>query len=292
VKAGLEGESEVRVVHTSGDRFTEQPLGDQNAAGFFTREIEEDLLAGNIDLAVHSLKDLPTTLAPGLAFGALMKRDDPADILLVRPEAHDPGGDLPLKTGAVVGASSRRREALLHLFRPGLSVRPIRGNVPTRVDRVRSGYFDAIILSRAGLERLGLMTDPLFAWELNPLRWPGAPGQAIIAVEVRANDTEALRRAAALNDPSTAARAAAERSLLAIYGGGCHSPFGAYCETGPRGGMMVAAAPGSDGFLIERFAGSDLEQATAAAEAWILSGRPRRGKGGDEWVCRPARPCR
>jgi porphobilinogen deaminase len=156
--------------------------------------------------------------------------------------------------------SSRRREALLGLLRPDLSVRPIRGNVPTRVDKVRSGSYDAVVLSRAGLERLGLRADPLHAYELNPLRWPGAPGQAIIAVEARANDTEALRRASGLNDPSTAARAAAERSLLAIYGGGCHAPFGAYCKAGPASGMMVVAAPGSGGFEIERFTGRSEER--------------------------------
>jgi hydroxymethylbilane synthase len=290
VRAGLEGESEVRIVHTSGDRFAEQHLGEQNPVGFFTREIEEDLLAGKIDLAVHSLKDLPVERAPGLTFGALLRRDDPADLLLVGPGAHDPDSPFPLKRGAVVGASSRRREALLHLARPDLSVRPIRGNVPTRVDKVRSGEFDAIVLSRAGLERLALSVDPLRAYELNPLRWPGAAGQAIIAVEARANDAEALVRVSALNDAPTAARAAAERTLLAIYGGGCHAPFGAYCEIVQGNGMMVVAAPGGDGFQIERFPGCDLEQARAAAEAWIRSGRSSRGKGGDEWLVRPARP--
>ena len=290
VRAGLTGESEVRIVHTSGDRFADQPLGEQNPPGFFTKEIEEDLLSGKIDLAVHSLKDLPTELAPGLSFGALLKRDEPADLLLVRPDAVDSDGDLPLKRDAVIGASSRRREALLHLVRPDLSVVPIRGNVPTRVDKVRAGDFDAVILSRAGLERLGLAADPLHAYELNPMRWPGAPGQAIIAVEARANDADALRRASALNDPPTVERAAAERSLLAIYGGGCHAAFGAYCEIGPDSAMMVVAAPGGDGFLIERFMGGDLEEVRSAAETWIRSGRAQRGKSGGEWLCRPARP--
>jgi hydroxymethylbilane synthase len=284
--------SELRIVRTAGDRFADQPLGDQNPAGFFTKEIEDELLAGTIDLAVHSLKDLPTGLAPGLTFGALLTRDDPADLLLVRPNAHDPDAAFPLKRGAIVGASSRRREALLHLARPDLAVRPMRGNVPTRVDKVRSGDFDAVVLSRAGLERLGLAVEPLHAYELNPLRWPGAHGQAIIAVETRADDAEALRRAAALHHPPTAARAAAERSLLAIYGGGCHAPFGAYCEAGTGRGMMVVAAPGDDGFQIERFTGSDLEQARKDAEAWIRSGRSRRGTGDEGWLLRPARPWR
>jgi len=300
VMAGLAGASELKIVHTSGDRFAERPLGETNPPGFFTKEIEEELLLGKIDLAVHSLKDLPTELAPGLAFAALMKRDDPADLLLVRPEALDPDADFPLKPGAEVGASSRRRGALLHLVRPDVLVRPIRGNVPTRVDKVRAGDCDAVVLSRAGLERLGLAVDPLHAFELNPLHWPGAPGQAIIAVEARADDAEALRRASALNDALTVECAAAERSLLAVYGGGCHAPFGAYCEMDAGGGMMVVAAPGGDGFLIERFMGGDLEEARAAAEAWIRSGRAQResapssrlGNPSQVWLCRRARPWR
>jgi hydroxymethylbilane synthase len=168
------------------------------------------------------------------------------------------------------------------------------------VDKVRAGDFDAVILSRAGPERLGLVVDPLHAFELNPLRWPGAPGQAIIAVEARADDAEALHRASALRDAPTRERASAERSLLAVYGGGCHAPFGAYCEAGSGGGMMVVAAPVGDGFLIERFTGGDLEEARASAEAWIRSGRARResapslrrGVAGEEWLCRPARPWR
>jgi hydroxymethylbilane synthase len=293
VRLRLPGTSELRVVHTGGDRFTEAPLGEQNAAGFFTREIEEELLSGAIDLAVHSLKDLPTKLAPGLAFGAMLPRDDPADILLVRPEAREQGSPLPLKKGAVMGVSSQRRSALLRHFRPDLSILPIRGNVPTRVDKVQRGDFDAILLSRAGLERLKLDVNPLLCWELNPRSWPGAPGQGVIAVEVRQDDQEVMRHVSAMNDAATFSRVQAERSLLVAFGGGCHSPFGAYCEAGPGVCLVVVAAPGTaGGFMVERFSGTILENVRSAAEAWVLSARAplAREKREEEWLCRPALP--
>ena len=290
VRVRLEGESELRVVRTGGDRFSEVPLGEKNPAGFFTKEIEDELLSGRIDLAVHSLKDLPTQLAPGLAFGAMLERDDPADILLVRPDAQEPGGRLPLKKGAVVGSSSERRSAMLRHFRPDLSILPIRGNVPTRVDKVRSGDFDAILLSRAGLERLRLVVDPLLACQLNPRAWPGAPGQGVIAVEVRQDDEEAIRRASGLNDPATVITVLAERSLLVAFGGGCHAPFGAYCEVGREASLAVVAAPGlGGGFIVERFSERDLENARTAAEAWVRSARAPLGTREEEWLCRPAR---
>jgi hydroxymethylbilane synthase len=290
VMAGVEGASEIRIVRTSGDRCAEIPLGEQNPVGFFTKEIEDELLSGRIDLAVHSLKDLPTQLTLGLAMAAMLTRDDPADILLLRPEALASGDALPLKQGAAVGASSRRRSAMLQRFRPDCTTLPIRGNVPTRVDKVRQGDFDATLLSRAGLARLGLRVDPLLSFELNPRSWPGAPGQAIIAVEARADDAEALGRVSSLHDPATAVRANAERRLLAVFGGGCHSPFGAYSEVGPATALMVVAAPGREGgFQIERFEGADLESAGAEAEAWIRSGSAPRKKGQEEWLCRAAR---
>ena len=291
VRVRLAGVNDLRVVHTGGDRFSESPLGDQNPAGFFTREIEDELLRGRIDLAVHSLKDLPVRLAPGLAFGATLPRDDPADLLLVRPEAHEPGDRLPLKKGAIIGVSSQRRSALLRLFRPDVSIMPIRGNVPTRVDKVRGGDFDAILLSRAGLERLTLEVYPLIAYQLNPRRWPGAPGQGVIAVEVREDDSEVTRQVSAMNDPATALGVHAERSLLAAFGGGCHSPFGAYSEVGREGNLVVVAAPGSGGgFLVEHFIGANLEDARGAAEAWVRSSRAPLGTKEEEWLCRPAPP--
>lgn len=290
VEAGLAGPSEVRVVRTSGDRFKDQPLGDQNPVGFFTKEIEDELLTGQIDLAVHSLKDLPIKLAPGLDFGALLARDEPSDILLVRPDKLDAERTLPLVEGARVGASSMRRQSLLGMHRPDVEPAAIRGNVTTRIEKAARGDYDAIILSRAGLERLGLEVAPLVPYEFNPERWPGAPGQAVIAVEIRAGDTEVRERLEALEDARTRTRVDAERSLLLAYGGGCHAPFGAWAAE--AGGTLVVAAPIADrSFGVQRFEGADLAAARKDAENWILAGRPARdGDEGELWVCRPARP--
>lgn len=291
VKAGLADECSIEVLTTSGDRFSEEPLGERNPVGFFTKEIEDALQDGRIDLAVHSLKDLPVRLLPGLALAAVLPRDDPADVLLVRAKALADGPVLPLRQGAVVGASSRRRVALLAHFRPDLVAKPIRGNVPTRVDKVRLGDYDAILLSRAGLARLGLSVDPLAAFELNPRRWPCAPGQAIIAVEVRADDAEALARCAAMNDATTRDRSGLERDLLEAFGGGCHAPFGAYCEAAPGRAALTASAPGADGvFRIGRFEAADAAGAADLARAWIAAGCGPVDSGEDEWICRRARP--
>ncbi|MDP2907698.1 MAG: hydroxymethylbilane synthase [Nanoarchaeota archaeon] len=292
VKAALPGESRIQIIQTSGDRFTEQPLGEQNPVGFFTKEIQEALLARRIDVAVHSLKDLPTLEPPGLALAAMMKRDDPGDLLLVRPVSHDPGNEIPLKTGSVVGASSRRRQAMLQLLRPDIVPRPIRGNMPTRVDKVRRGDFDAVIISRAGMERLAFDVKPLLPFDLNPCRWPGAPGQAIIAIEVRVDDGKAFGRAAVMDDKDTHTRAQAERSLLAAFGGGCHAPFGAYSKVEEgRTWMFVSAPTADDGFKVVRFQGPDLEGARSGAEQWVRSGRKYTGDiKEEEWLCRPARP--
>ena len=292
VRAGLAGESELKVVHTSGDRFTETPLGQQNSVGFFTKEIEEELLGKKIDVAAHSLKDLPTLVPPGLALAALMVRDDPADVLLVRPDALDASQPFPLKRGGSLGASSKRRQAELLLIRPDIRPQPIRGNVTTRIDKVRRGEHDAILLSMAGLQRLSLDVAPLVAYRMNPRRWPGAPGQSIIAVETRADDTEARERVLPLEHVQTRLRADAERSLLVAYGGGCHEPFGSYCEVREGQAEVFVAAPGQDGaFSVQRFVAGGLEAARQEAEAWIRAGRPTRASHvEEEWLCQPAPP--
>ena len=291
VKAGLRGSGEIQVIKTSGDRFADQPLGEGNQIGFFTKEIEDALLDGRIDLAVHSLKDLPIKLAPGLAFGALMARDDPADILLIRPEALDQDQDLPLRKGASVGASSMRRQALLSVYRPDLKPAPIRGNVTTRIDKAARGDYDAIILSRAGLERLALDVGELSAYEFNPRSWPGAPGQAVIAVEIREGDDGVRDRLVDLDCAETRRRVEAERSLLLAYGGGCHAPFGSFCSMGEQGCELFVVAPCADEAIrVERFSAPELEVARQAAEDWVLAGRPLRPGGeGEAWLCRPAR---
>jgi hydroxymethylbilane synthase len=279
----LQGPSEVRVIKTSGDRFLDQKLGEQAGVGFFTKEIEQELLAGSIDLAVHSLKDLPTDLPGGLVLGAVLERDEAGDVLLVRPEAVDEEQTIPLKTGAMVGASSMRRQALLRAVRGDLEPMPIRGNVPTRVDKCRRGDCDAVVLARAGLARLGLEVGPLVAFDLNPRVWVCAPGQGVIAVEARENDEEARARLGGMEHAPTRACVDAERRLHVRFGGGCHAPFGAFMEH--ENSRIFVAAPSNGGRLgVKEF------PALSEAEEWIrsgcLSGSTRERK---EWICRPAR---
>jgi hydroxymethylbilane synthase len=283
---------ETVIVKTSGDRHGDVPLGEQQGIGFFTKEIENELLSGQIDLAVHSLKDLPTTLASGLVLGALLERDEAGDVLLVQPDAHAPDRVLPLRPGSRVGASAMRRQALLASLASDLVPVPIRGNVPTRVDKARRGDYDAVILSRAGLARLKLDVAPLLAFDLNPEHWICAPGQGVIAVEARADDQHVLQSLTAADDQMTRDCTGAERSLLVTFGGGCHAPFGAWARPQSGGFQLRVAAPGKDGRCrLALFEAVDLKSARQQADEWILAGRPmRENKEECRWLCRPARP--
>ncbi|MDD5309598.1 MAG: hydroxymethylbilane synthase [Deltaproteobacteria bacterium] len=292
VRASLPGPSEEHVVRTSGDMFADRPLADSSNVGFFTKEIEECLLGCRIDLAVHSLKDLPTALAPGLTIAAHLAREAPGDVLLVKRELVDESRPIPLADGARVGASSLRRQALLGLYSPATVPKPIRGNVPTRVAKAVSGEVDGLILARAGLSRLRLDVSPLAAFDLNPTRWVGAPGQGVIVVETRADDRDAVARVATLDDPDARDAAQAEREQLSLYGGGCHAPFGAFArKIEGLGCELFVASPTAAGFAITRFPGPDFEAACAAAREWQAAGRPARVALEEEaWLSRPARP--
>jgi hydroxymethylbilane synthase len=211
----------LEVIETSGDRNPMASLRRFGGKGIFTKEIEEALLLGRIDLAVHSLKDLPTDMTPGLRIGALLAREDPRDAVVAR----DKTPLAQLSRGARVGTSSLRRKAQLLARQPELSVLDLRGNVPTRIARVEEGRFEAIVVAAAGLLRLRLIdraTEILDDAFMLP-----APGQGVLAVQIREDDAAAAAAVAPLHDPSAAAEAAAERSLLAALGGGCLVPIGA-----------------------------------------------------------------
>lgn len=289
VRERLAGATELRVVHTSGDH---KPTYDGSAIGMFTKEIEDELIGRQIDLAVHSLKDLPTLLAAGLHLVAVLRRDEVSDLLLVRPEAIDLDRAWPVKPGSRIGTSSLRRQTLLRAQQPDLECAPIVGNVTTRIDKVRRGDCDALIMARAGLSRLALGVAPLIAYDLNPELWICAPGQGAIAVEARIDDSEALERARPLHDAPTAAAVQAERELLLAYGGGCHAPFGAYARLVDGQAAITVAAPDRGGqFRRETFVATTMAAAQSAAAEWIHAGCPGRAtKPEDTWICRPALP--
>jgi hydroxymethylbilane synthase len=214
---------ELQVV-TSGDRIQDRPLADSGGKGLFVKEIEEALLDGRADFAVHSMKDVPGALAEGLVLACIPIREDPRDVL-VAPR-HGTLDSLPRE--ARVGTSSLRRAVSLRAHRPDLHVLPLRGNVDTRLRKVDAGECDAIVLARAGLLRLGLEAR---ATQVLPVELSlPAPGQGALAIECRAGDVEMRAALAPLNDPTAAVCVAAERGVLIAMGGDCRSPLGVHAE--------------------------------------------------------------
>ncbi|MCH8918118.1 MAG: hydroxymethylbilane synthase [Proteobacteria bacterium] len=225
------------VIKTSGDRFLDRPLAEIGGKGLFTKEIEEALAAGLIDIAVHSMKDVPTVLPQGLHIPCLLPREDPWDVLLTADAGVTGVAGLP--QGARVGTASLRRKAQLLNLRPDLSVVPIRGNVGTRMDKLAAGAFDAILLALAGLRRLGLAhraADILSEDEMLP-----AIAQGAIGIECRAGDAAVEGRLAPLHDPATGIAVAAERALLAALDGSCRTPIAALARLDGLGRLTLRA---------------------------------------------------
>ena len=214
-------EVEIKIIHTTGDKITDVALAKVGAKGMFTKEIEEGLGAGEIDLAVHSLKDLPTELAGEFEIGAVLAREDPRDALCSTKYSSIP--ELP--QGASVGTSSLRREAQLKAVRPDLVVHPLRGNVDTRLRKLGAGDYDAIVLALAGLRRLG-RTESVRQIIPVEVMCPAA-GQGALAVEIRAGDASARDAISFLDDPAARLETDCERALLKKLGGGCQVPIGA-----------------------------------------------------------------
>lgn len=217
---GLDAEAfEIVVISTSGDRIQDRPLSEVGGKGLFTKEIEEALLDGRIDIAVHSSKDMPTVLPEGLHLSTFLEREDPRDVLIVRDGRTL--ADLP--HGAVVGSSSLRRRALLLKTRSDLKVVEFRGNVQTRLRKLAEGVAEATLLAAAGLKRLGIMEDD---WQpLDIDLFPPAPGQGAIGIESRIGDDRVDALIAAINHPETASTVTCERAFLASLDGSCRTPI-------------------------------------------------------------------
>lgn len=218
---------ELVVIKTRGDRDQNSALNKFGGKGIFTKEIEDALLAGEVDLAVHSLKDLPTSLPPGLALADPPKREDPRDLLV----SLVPLMELP--QGAVVGTGSARRREQLRRLRPDLQFEEIRGNVPTRVRKWREGPLDATVLACAGVARLGLEVSGLTPGEAHPLPYEQclpAPGQGILGLEIREDDADTRRLLSTIACPEAVLACQAERAFLAELDGGCHIPAGVHAS--------------------------------------------------------------
>jgi hydroxymethylbilane synthase len=223
IAARLNVETRIEIIKTTGDQIQEVPLSQVGGKGLFTKEIEEALLDRRIDLAVHSLKDMPSELPSGLTLAAIPEREDPRDALI----------GAPIKPGARIGTSSLRRSVQLRNMHPGLSIENLRGNVDTRLRKLDEGQYDTIVLAAAGLRRLG--------WEhriseLIPVDvMIPAVGQGALAIETRNDDGEAQHLARTLEHEASRLAITAERAFLAVFGGGCQVPIGAHATIeGPQ----------------------------------------------------------
>lgn len=238
--------SRIEVIRTAGDREPDVGLARLEGKGFFTKEIEEALLRGEIDLAVHSHKDLPTESPAGLTVAAVPERGPAADCLLIHPEAWEESGAIPLREGASVGTGSARRSVQLLSWRPDLEIRDLRGNLTTRIRKVTDRQYDAAVLAKAGLQRLGISTDPLRIHEFVPTEFVPAPAQGALAVQMRsgpaarAGDRSLAQALTRLHHAPTARLIAAERLLLAALEGGCRLPLGAYAAAAGERIQLVA----------------------------------------------------
>ena len=236
-------ESRIEIIKTTGDKITDVALSEVGSKGLFTKEIEEALLAGEIDLAVHSLKDMPTDLPDGLTLAAIPEREDPRDALIGRALED-------LARGARVGTGSLRRAAQLRARRPDLRIEDIRGNVDTRLRKLDEGRYDAIVLAAAGLRRLG--------WEsriteiFNPSVMCPAVGQGALAVETRDDGGEAFDIAKRLEHAASRIAVTAERAVLAALGGGCQAPIGSHAYIDGETLIVVGAVVSPDGAQVVR----------------------------------------
>ena len=214
-----EDEIELTVIRTSGDTIQDRPLAEEGGKGLFTKEIEEALLAGRVDLAVHSAKDMPTFSQPGLMLAACLEREDARDVFISRKAKAL--GELP--RGATLGTASLRRQAIAKRLRPDLNVVPLRGNVETRLRKLDEGQVDATLLALAGLKRLGLAQHATRIMDVN--EFLPAVGQGAIGIEARADDTRVRELLARIDHGDTSAAVACERAFLAALDGSCKTPI-------------------------------------------------------------------
>lgn len=234
--------SELMIIKTQGDKIQHLGFDKLEGKGFFTKEIEDALLRGDIDLAIHSMKDLPTTSPEGLSVTGVSYREDPADWLMIDPAKADPKALLQLPQGAIVGTSSARRKAQMLDFRSDISLKDIRGNVPTRLDKLRKGDFDAILLAAAGLKRLELDLSDLLVVPLNVREFVPAPAQGVLAFQVNTGDRATRKILQRIHHPEVSTSTNVERKVLQLMEGGCHMPLGVYCEQDAAQNFHVWAA--------------------------------------------------
>ncbi len=220
--------SEIKVIKTTGDKMDDVSFDKLEGKGFFTKELEDALLVKDVDLVVHSLKDLMTTQPDGLKLGAVGFRADRREVLLINKEKFEDGNLIPVKDGSVIGTSSARRKCQITYHAPSLEIKDMRGNVPTRVKKLRDGLYDAIIIAAAGIDRLELDLSDLEIIRMDPDKFLPAPAQGVLGIQIRDNDQKTESIIGQLNSPEVALETSLERGLLAKFDAGCTLPLGVY----------------------------------------------------------------
>jgi hydroxymethylbilane synthase len=221
---------DITIIKTQGDAIQHLSFDKLEGKGFFTKEIEQALLDQTIDLAVHSHKDLETNPPEGLKIAAVSEREDPADLLLIARSAVDPSQAWNLKSGAIVGTSSARRKSQVVRFREDVTIKDLRGNVPTRIQKLRDGQYDAILLAKAGVDRLQIDLNEFEVVRLDPTEFVPAPAQGVLALQIRENDAQTESIVAKMNHSAVQERIAVERKVLNLLQGGCQLPLGVFCS--------------------------------------------------------------
>ncbi len=237
-------EVEINIIKTQGDKIQHLSFDKLEGKGFFTKEIEDALLNKSIDLAVHSHKDLETTPPENLMIACVSERANPADILLINKNAIDTTQKWSLKEGAIVGTSSARRKSQVLKYRPDVSINDLRGNVPTRINKLLEGNYDAILLAKAGVDRLELDLSEFVEVVLNPEEFVPAPAQGVLGLQIRNEDTELFDILQKMNFPEVQKRIELERKVLNLLDGGCQLPLGVYCTEEHQ--LFVSFADGLD----------------------------------------------
>ncbi|MBP6460501.1 MAG: hydroxymethylbilane synthase [Crocinitomicaceae bacterium] len=232
VKRQLENlghEVEIKVIITQGDAIQNLSFDKLEGKGFFTKEIEVALLENSIDLAVHSHKDLETNPPAGLMIAAVSEREDPSELLLINKNKVDTNQKWNLAQEAIIGTSSARRKSQVLLYRNDLTINDLRGNVPTRIQKLRDGNYDAILLAKAGVDRLQLDLSDFHVEVLNPTEFVPAPAQGVLGLQIREDDQEMFTIMQQMNHTDVARKIGVERKILNLMEGGCQLPLGVYC---------------------------------------------------------------
>jgi hydroxymethylbilane synthase len=233
VKASLKKlgvRSEIKIIKTQGDKIQNLSFDKLEGKGFFTKEIEDELLSGAIDLAVHSHKDLETNQPAGLKIAAVSKRENPSELMLIKKSSFDPDQKFGVKENGIIGTSSARRQTQILAQRSDVELKDLRGNVPTRIDKLRDQDYDAIVLALAGVRRLKIDTSEFESIILNPKEFIPAPAQGVLGLQIRKEDEELEKILSNMNDAEVQDQIGVERKILNRMEGGCQLPLGVYCE--------------------------------------------------------------